>query len=290
MKPIEGSCFGFQQTGLFDSAIFLLQKLVLKDDYFLELFLCSGLWEVIFYQLNPTKSANELSPNGLLTATRIIYDVIAKNTAEHINLVVVNNFLAELVAILDISHLELLSDWPSALGGSIDAVCSLVTQVVSIFYLPFANKMDNVNILPLVQQIMINYKLVQNIIASLPFLSGEFLELPLGLLSRLVHDDNNFARQFIEFGGLEPTIVEHLLKPSNLSGVLIDTLGIISQLARISKDNYQHMNTPQMYNAWKELLTHKDPNITAKMCNLIGNLCRHSAFFYGELARYDIMR
>jgi len=41
-----------------------------------------------------------------------------------------------------------------------------------------------------------------------------------------------FVKQYVEFGGLSPKIVQHLLKDTNPTGVLIDTLQIISQLAR----------------------------------------------------------
>jgi len=37
-----------------------------------------------------------------------------------------------------------------------------------------------------------------------------------------------------------------------------------------------------MYSSWKTLLQHRDPRVRAKMCNLIGNLCKHSPFFYVE--------
>ena len=35
---------------------------------------------------------------------------------------------------------------------------------------------------------------------------------------------------------------------------------------------------------------HKDPGIRAKVCNLIGNLCRHTGFFYEKLLKYGLIQ
>jgi fused len=37
------------------------------------------------------------------------------------------------------------------------------------------------------------------------------------------------------------------------------------------------------------LLEHPDPAIRARVCNLVGNMCRHSAHFYGALERHGLV-
>jgi fused-like protein len=37
------------------------------------------------------------------------------------------------------------------------------------------------------------------------------------------------------------------------------------------------------------LIAHKDPGIRAKVCNLIGNLCRHTGFFYEKLLKFNLI-
>ena len=39
----------------------------------------------------------------------------------------------------------------------------------------------------------------------------------------------------------------------------------------------------------KTLIAHKDAGIRAKVCNLIGNLCRHTGFFYEKLLKYGLI-
>lgn len=46
----------------------------------------------------------------------------------------------------------------------------------------------------------------------------------------------------------------------------------------------------------KDFLTHEDPNVRAKACSVLGNMCRHSSYFYSSLVsllnlipRYQIL-
>jgi fused-like protein len=160
----------------------------------------------------------------------------------------------------------------------------VVTQVISIFYLPFANVVEP-TLLDLIQQVMFNFELLRHILAGLKFASEEVLELPMGLLSRLVQGDEAFVRQYLDFGGLDPKTISTLLRETNPSGVLVDTILTISQLARVSKEFYENIHAANMYSSWKKLMVHRDPNVRSKMCNLIGNLCKHSSFFYDQLDR-----
>jgi hypothetical protein len=79
-----------------------------------------------------------------------------------------------------------------------------------------------------------------------------------------------------------------LLKPTHSTPVLVDTLQLISQLARASQEYYApiHKCGARLYPRFRGLLMHPDASVRAKSCNLMGNLCRHSAFFYPHLMTY----
>ncbi len=198
-----------------------------------------------------------------------------------------NNLIPALISILDPGHLERLNEWPSNGSlSSVDLVRMLITQVISVFYLPFATDDLEQNLLELLQQIMYNYELVKCALGCVKYLTDDFLELPMGLLQKLVCGDKLFVKQFIDFGGLESKIVNQLLQDKNPKGVLTDALLILGQLARLSKDNYEAIHHANAYTAFYKLLSHEEPNIRAKMCNLVGNMCKHSVYFYAELKKY----
>lgn len=125
--------------------------------------------------------------------------------------------------------------------------------------------------------------------------AAEDLPLPVSLISRLVLSSTAFAQQFVQAGGLSPGIIQRLLSDANPPAVLVDILLVVSQLARISKEGtfntYEAISKASIYPHIRKLLSHAmDPGIRARACNLIGNMCRHSGFFYSALERHGLLQ
>jgi fused-like protein len=70
----------------------------------------------------------------------------------------------------------------------------------------------------------------------------------------------------------------------------LESLALLSQLARFSKDYYEDINEIQPYTDLKRLIGHKDPAIRSRVLNLIGNLCRHTNYFYEIMQKYDLIK
>ena len=80
-----------------------------------------------------------------------------------------------------------------------------------------------------------------------------------------------------------------LLAIENSPQLIVDALSLISQLARISKDFYDPIHNANIYADLNNLILHEDAGIRAKVCNLIGNLCRHTGFFYEKLLKHRLI-
>eukprot|EP00854_Cymbomonas_tetramitiformis_P021274 gene21274-25563_t len=65
---------------------------------------------------------------------------------------------------------------------------------------------------------------------------------------------------------------------------------LISQLARISVDNYRPIARANIYGSVKSLLGHNDAGVRARACNLVGNMCRHCADFYPALHQFGLLK
>lgn len=50
-----------------------------------------------------------------------------------------------------------------------------------------------------------------------------------------------------------------------------------------------HHDTSTPCRAAVRLLVHTDAGVRARVCNLVGNMCRHSAYFYGALDRHGLI-
>ena len=65
--------------------------------------------------------------------------------------------------------------------------------------------------------------------------------------------------------------------------MLVDVLLILSQLARIPDGVLPAAEAGRLLDDLGSLLEHANANVRSKACNLLGNMCRHSNFFYGDL-------
>ncbi|PSS07240.1 Serine/threonine-protein kinase [Actinidia chinensis var. chinensis] len=95
--------------------------------------------------------------------------------------------------------------------------------------------------------------------------------------------------QLLGKGLLDPGRVRRLLGSSCPREVIMDVLMIISDLARMDKVFYEYINGADVLEFLKDFLTHEDPNVRAKACRAIGNMCWHSFYFYSSLAKHQIV-
>ncbi|KAK9080095.1 hypothetical protein SSX86_001770 [Deinandra increscens subsp. villosa] len=95
--------------------------------------------------------------------------------------------------------------------------------------------------------------------------------------------------QLLGKGLLNPNLMKRLLDNSSPREVKLDVLMIISDVARMHKDFYAHIKGADILELLKGFLTHEDPNIRAKTCSALGNMCRHNSYFYSSLAKHDII-
>lgn len=96
----------------------------------------------------------------------------------------------------------------------------------------------------------------------------------------------------VQAGGLEPGLMQRLLDDSNPPSILVDALIIISQLARANKqgfNTYETISKATILPCVCRLLEHPDAGVRARVCNLVGNLCRHSSYFYTALERFGVL-
>ena len=116
-----------------------------------------------------------------------------------------------------------------------------------------------------------------------------FATEPVALVSQLVLRSASYAAQFVEAGGLEPGLVRKLLDPTNDARVLVDALLLTSQLARLGADKYPAISRAGACVAARVLLTHENAGVRARACNLLGNVCRHSGYFYVTFQQQNIV-
>lgn len=187
--------------------------------------------------------------------------------------------------------MQALYEWPLVSGGGPSAVTLMAAQILRIFNLPFAQQHSEKE-LNYINKELYKCEVVPTTIKAVKYLNPEHISIAITILSRLIFNtdsERKFASQFVKSDGLNLITKLKLLNADNSIIIITETLNIISQLTRLSKDYYEKIHKLTIYKDLKLLLNHKEAPIRAKVCNLIGNMCRHSAYFYKHLLQTGLI-
>ncbi|GMF38048.1 unnamed protein product [Phytophthora lilii] len=298
--------YNIRAQGLLDSGIVFLLRVASKAavqsrtnedggtgnrseemDMFMSVFENEQVWEV-FDSMMVTGGADLLSPWGLfcfLKLLRIVREIQCNET--QMEAAVNEHLLLHLVNLLELRHIEYLFHWPEVVGGGSNAVKALVHAAVKVLGTPFAHTVSE-ELLVDTQEILYDAKCVQKLLGVLRFvfstkelnLEASVLELPISFLSRLVTSSTHFGSQFVEADGMLVIKECGMLRSNCSPSLIIDTLLIVSQLARSSQTNYDCILRADLLPEYYELMQDPEAMVRAKALNCIGNLCRHSTLFY----------
>lgn len=236
-----------------------------------------------------------LSPWGLfcfLKLMRIIREM--QCTSPRVDMSVDNVLLPHIVDLLTRRHIECLFQWPDVVGGGGNAIKALIHAIVKVLGIPFTHSVSE-EFLVTTQEVLYDAKCVEKLLGVLRFVSStrgvhleaSVLELPMSFLSRLVTSSTHFGSQFVDAGGIQVIKECGMLRGSSSPSLLIDSLLIVSQLARASEKNYEDLSEVNLTAEIHDLVVHSEAMVRAKALNCIGNLCRHSTLFYSHLVQCD---
>jgi fused len=297
MKRVEGSGYGCLFMGFIDGPVLLLQRLLGK-------FMTSGAGlsefmsitseivpDVVVTVINSLSPRCEISPKGVISLLTYIHDAIYCDFRILLQKMLQENMLRNLAALLKENQLLSIQEWPLICGGGQSAVGLIVAQVLRIFNLPYTSQVYTRE-LEQINKEFSSCEVVTVTLSIMKYLSKEHLSIAVSLLARLVLNTDNskpFAQQFIQSGGINIINKYNLLSQENSIHTIIDTLSLVSQLARLQKENYELIHQINIYSDLRRLIEHRDSGIRSKVCNLIGNICRHSSYFYDLILEHGLV-
>jgi fused-like protein len=136
--------------------------------------------------------------------------------------------------------------------------------------------------------------LTELIIQFTRLLDAETINSLITFMVHLISFNNDklpFIRQFIEASGMAIFVRFSLLKTDIYDNAsIVESCNLLSQIARSSKDTYEHIASIDLYPDLKVLIRHPDPQIKSRVLNLLGNMCRHSNYFYAKLLEFDFIK
>jgi len=194
-----------------------------------------------------------------------------------------------LARLLEAPHVGNILAWPAHLGGGQDGVDALVGSVSALVGKSLGEPGDASQQGGATLQIVLQAGALSSLTSALPAVSRAALPGPVSLVFRLVTSSTPFLAQFVEAGGLAAPLLAALLSPGNPPGMLSDALLAVSQVARVNRSHYEGLGKGRVHALLAPLLQHPDAVVRARACNLVGNLCRHSQYFYTAIEREGLM-
>ncbi|WIA41542.1 hypothetical protein OEZ86_008912 [Tetradesmus obliquus] len=256
----------------------------------------------------------ELSPAGVLSLLELLQHLAAPDCEGAVLLMPSvrgapagsqqqqqQGLLSAVLGLLHERHIAALLAWPSQSGGGREGVARLVGAVSELLGVPL-NTPPGVELPRPYLDALLQEGAMALLLAVCEGLEPRQLLLPMNLVNRLVLTAQQaFSAQYIQAGGLSPALVQRLLRDSNPTPLLVDVLLICSQLARASPREqagggqgglaatYEALAKSNLLPVLRRLLSHHDSGVRARVANLLGNMCRHSGYFYPALDRHGIL-
>jgi fused-like protein len=228
----------------------------------------------------------DISPRGILAALNLINELVDKkyNYQSIIKKVCRDHFIKQIILYLKIKQYSAIQDWPGykkeegAIIASGLMCVSLKLMKVASEHLCFTEE-------------IIRSDFLQNLRNSFEYLSKENYNLPVTIIHNLLNTRSNnddivtniVHDYFIQYANLKFIDKYGLLKENQNKDMIVDLLLILSSLCRPSASVYKTIHDLNIYSDIKSLIECNDSNIKARVCNLLGNMCRHTDFFYEEI-------
>ncbi|KAJ4831260.1 hypothetical protein Tsubulata_044914 [Turnera subulata] len=250
-----------------------------------------------------------LSPVGVLWTISSICHCVSGGAFVFRQILVRSEHVKLISDLISDVHLKLVKSWGGP-GGGKDGVRDVINSVIDLLAFPLVAE-QNASSLPSTNASVTSGLLLnvgspggrmcmedEDMVEAIKEDMEEYLKIlleigvPIMILRCLEHMDlKDYGRPVAFLAKMachRPLAVqlvsEGLLDQSRCAQLLLNELGFIGR-----QGFYKHIDGASILGFLKDFLTHEDPNICAKACSALGNMCRHSSDFYDSLARNHII-
>nr|XP_043611953.1 serine/threonine-protein kinase TIO-like [Erigeron canadensis] len=274
--------------GLGDGAVGLLEaRLKWGGHSAIQQFCASSYYLTLLELLEGSNysSQNEfgLSPVGVVWTVLALYHCLRDNN------LIIQLFFLDVKRVKLISglicevHINRIRRWGGPGGGG-NGVRDTVNAVINFLEYQFESLTESPVYIPLILKVGIPGQVVK----CLEHVELKDVARPVGFIARMTCD-RSIIDQLLEKGLFDPILMKRLLGTSSPRQVTLDILKIISDLAYMSKDFYERIKEADIFPFLSDFLTHEDPNVRAKACRAISNMCLHNLYFYSLMEKHNIV-
>ncbi|CCW61901.1 unnamed protein product [Phytomonas sp. EM1] len=315
---ILGSGYGYPEHGMLDGVVHMLSLILSISKSILcekipennvQLFLDTYRREfvnLIFTFLGNSDAQSELSISGVQVALRALQQILLFESMKSLdffldplsshsgNKGIPIHPLSVICRQLQTEYLQQIFLWPESHGGGslgVSLHLTVVAQILNYILHPVGSDSKiNSKIISVIQKVACEDGLVEMLVRSLDYAEIAFWGPSFTLITKLTEISDDFAKAFVDSGGLKPKLIKHALDNEKANtGLILDALRVLSQLARLSEEFYLPIHSANLYGNLSILIRHHKREIRRKIYTLIGNLCKHSNYFYVHLDQNQLI-
>eukprot|EP00615_Pteridomonas_danica_P019599 CAMPEP_0114382640 /NCGR_PEP_ID=MMETSP0102-20121206/4226_1 /TAXON_ID=38822 ORGANISM="Pteridomonas danica, Strain PT" /NCGR_SAMPLE_ID=MMETSP0102 /ASSEMBLY_ACC=CAM_ASM_000212 /LENGTH=1257 /DNA_ID=CAMNT_0001538473 /DNA_START=234 /DNA_END=4007 /DNA_ORIENTATION=+ len=284
---LEGSEFGGRLSGMLDHTMQLLVECTALCPRIASKLLAGRLWQPLCSQISHGGNG-ELSPDGVIACLQLLKSLLSVSPSNEMYEQLLSGGVIRISSeLLSLCHVRWLKHWPVDHCGGIHGIKDLLVTICALIRMPLPPQTIAREILVRWQQSVHAEGIMNGVLVSLSVMAKRIdtppPNPPIDLLARLVLLSSNFLTQLMSLQGLATLRDCDAFSIGCPVRVIVNALLIACQAARTSEAHYRTIHNENLYVYIWRLLNHEDSLVREKVCNLIGNMCRHSAFFYKTL-------
>ena len=295
-KKIEGTQFGYLGTAILDYPLYYVEKVMntfaMRDSYKLEILNTikdSQFEDCLADIMSNCPFKHEISPKGISSALNIIFSLINFEYKPIARKIFRENCLKHLIILLKRKQYISIQEWP----GYQQIQGTTLANSIYITALKIIRLAADVNC---ITETMAKGDLFFNLKNSFEFIPKENFKIVVNILNSTIssrHEESVVNACFDYFSDLQNLkFIDQfkMLKDLHNKELVIEILLFLSSLCRKNKDVYPTLNQLGILPDLKNLLENSgESQFKSRVCNLLGNMCRHSDFFYEPMKKSGII-
>lgn len=240
--------------------------------------------EVLLDLISNSSYKYDISPRGISSILNLMHDLILSDYKMLFKKVIREHFLKQLTIFIRRKQIIAIAEWPSYKKDEGSLISSNILSTV----LKLIKISSEVNALT---EEIVKGEFLQNLKQSFEITQKENYKIIVSIIHNLVNgrgnsDDivNNITTEhFSQYINLKFIETFNLLKDYFNKDMIIELLMCLTCLCRKSQNVYSAIHQLKICLELKYLIENMDSSVKSRVCNLIGNMCRHTDFFYDEI-------
>lgn len=297
-KKLEGTGLGYLHTAILDYPIMYLEKIIKlllhRDKYKNEILntISENQFEDVFIEIiSNSYYKNEFSPKAVNAALSIIYELLSCEYKPMMKKAFREHSMKSLIIFIKRRQFLAIKDWPGYKNNSGLAYAHsiFITALKVIKYAVDGSY---------VTEEIARGDFFYNLRNAFEYINKEHYRIVVSILNVLVNLKreekmwNVFMEYFSKAQNLSFIQTYGLLKDNNSynKDVIGDILSFLSALCRKSNEVYKAIDSLNIFDDLKNLIENSNESTyKSRVCNLLGNMCRHSDFFYDQIKQSGII-